>query len=86
VSRLVQECLTNIHRHSESKSAQICISREAKELSLVVQVTASAAKHLRLPSNLLIENASDRDSAPPLKLCPKAFPIKASGYPEVSAP
>jgi hypothetical protein len=43
VSRLVQECLTNIHRHSESKSAQICISREAKELSLVVQVTASAA-------------------------------------------
>jgi PAS domain S-box-containing protein len=29
IFRLVQECLTNIHRHSESKSAQIRIARDA---------------------------------------------------------
>jgi hypothetical protein len=39
-------------------------------------------KRQRLPPNLLIENASNRD---PLraKVCPEAFPIKASGYAEV---
>src|SRR5580704_9762255 len=31
-----------------------------------------------LSTNVLIENASDRDSAPPLKLCLEAFPIKTS--------
>jgi len=38
-------------------------------------------KRQRPPPNLLIENASDRD---PLraKVCPEAFPIKASGNPE----
>ena len=37
VYRLVQECLTNIHRHSGSKSAQIRIRREGKKLSLEIQ-------------------------------------------------
>ena len=38
-------------------------------------------KRQRLPPNLLIENASDRDS-PPRKSRPEAFPIKASGKSE----
>jgi PAS domain S-box-containing protein len=37
VYRLVQECLTNIHRHSGSKSAHIRIRREGKKLSLEIQ-------------------------------------------------
>ncbi|HET6142787.1 MAG TPA: response regulator [Candidatus Acidoferrales bacterium] len=37
VYRLVQECLTNIHRHSGSKSAQIRIRRERDKLSLEIQ-------------------------------------------------
>jgi PAS domain S-box-containing protein len=35
--RLVQECLTNIHRHSGSKRALISIWREARSVSLDVQ-------------------------------------------------
>ena len=37
VYRLVQECLTNIHRHSGSKSAQIRIWREAAKVSLEIR-------------------------------------------------
>ena len=37
IFRIVQECLTNIHRHSGSKTANICIRNENG--SLVVQVT-----------------------------------------------
>lgn len=37
VFRLVQECLTNIHRHSQSKSAEIRISRKEAALSLEVR-------------------------------------------------
>jgi PAS domain S-box-containing protein len=37
VYRLVQECLTNIHRHSGSKSAQIRIRREGEKVSLEIQ-------------------------------------------------
>ena len=33
IFRLVQECLTNIHRHSGSKTALIRIEREARRLS-----------------------------------------------------
>jgi len=36
VFRLVQECLTNIHRHSQSKKAEIRISRKETELMLEV--------------------------------------------------
>lgn len=35
--RLVQECLTNIHRHSESDSAEIRIVRDGDNVSLEVQ-------------------------------------------------
>jgi len=35
-------------------------------------------KRQRLPPSLLIENASDRDPAPPPQSAPEAFPIKAS--------
>jgi PAS domain S-box-containing protein len=35
--RLVQECLTNIHRHSESKNARIRIARDNESVSLEVQ-------------------------------------------------
>ncbi len=37
-------------------------------------------KRQRLPPSLLIENASDRYPLPP-KVCPEAFPIKASDHP-----
>jgi PAS domain S-box-containing protein len=35
--RLVQECLTNIHRHSGSKSAEIRIARDEESLTLEVE-------------------------------------------------
>ena len=35
--RLVQECLTNIHRHSGSKTAEITVWREDEEVFLEVQ-------------------------------------------------
>jgi PAS domain S-box-containing protein len=37
IFRLVQECLTNIHRHSESKTAVIRIAREADKIYAEVQ-------------------------------------------------
>jgi len=37
VFRLVQECLTNIHRHSGSKTATIRLSREDESVSLEIQ-------------------------------------------------
>lgn len=35
--RIVQECMTNIHRHSGSKTATIRLAREASEISLEIQ-------------------------------------------------
>jgi signal transduction histidine kinase len=37
IFRIVQECLTNIHRHSESKSASIVITRNAQHLKLEIR-------------------------------------------------
>jgi two-component system NarL family sensor kinase len=37
IFRLVQECLTNIHRHSGSKTAQIDIEREGESIHVAVQ-------------------------------------------------
>src|SRR5437763_147727 len=37
VFRIVQECLTNIHRHSDSKTAAIRLSRTKERVSLEVQ-------------------------------------------------
>jgi len=36
IFRLVQECLTNIHRHSGSKSGSILLGREKQNVSLVI--------------------------------------------------
>ena len=35
--RLVQECLTNIHRHSESKTAAIRIAQESNQVTLDIR-------------------------------------------------
>ncbi|HEY8052896.1 MAG TPA: PAS domain S-box protein [Steroidobacteraceae bacterium] len=37
VFRTVQECLTNIHRHSGSKTASICIARRAERITVTVE-------------------------------------------------
>ena len=37
IFRLVQECLTNIHRHSESKTASIRIVRDSKQITLDIR-------------------------------------------------
>jgi signal transduction histidine kinase len=37
IFRLVQECLTNIHRHSGSETAMIRISREADRVHVLVR-------------------------------------------------
>lgn len=35
--RIIQECLTNVHRHSESRTAQVEIERSAHEISVEVR-------------------------------------------------
>ena len=37
IFRIVQECLTNIHRHSESDSASIAITREARDVKIEIR-------------------------------------------------
>jgi two-component system NarL family sensor kinase len=37
VFRIVQECLTNIHRHSESNSASIAITRDVNHIKLEIR-------------------------------------------------
>jgi two-component system, sensor histidine kinase and response regulator len=37
IFRVIQECLTNIHRHSGSLTARICVSRTEKDLRIEVQ-------------------------------------------------
>jgi signal transduction histidine kinase len=37
IFRVVQECLTNIHRHSDSPSATICLSNSNEELTLEIR-------------------------------------------------
>ena len=37
IFRIVQECLTNVHRHSGSKSAEISVCRDAQNVSLEVR-------------------------------------------------
>lgn len=37
IFRLVQECLTNVHRHSGGKSAHIRIAREGENIAVEVQ-------------------------------------------------
>jgi signal transduction histidine kinase len=37
IFRIVQECLTNVHRHSGSRSAAVCITRAASQLRVEVE-------------------------------------------------
>jgi signal transduction histidine kinase len=37
IFRVVQECLTNVHRHSESPSATICLYNSSGTLKLEIQ-------------------------------------------------
>jgi two-component system, NarL family, sensor kinase len=48
VFRLVQECLTNIHRHSGSKTASIGINREADLLTVDIQDQGQGMSPARL--------------------------------------
>jgi signal transduction histidine kinase len=48
IFRLVQECLTNIHRHSEGKTASICISRESDQVTLDIRDQGQGMSPARL--------------------------------------
>ena len=48
IFRLVQECLTNIHRHSESETASIRIAREPNQISLVIRDQGKGMSAARL--------------------------------------
>ena len=53
VFRIVQECLTNIHRHSGSKTASISIQQEADHIRVVAEDVGKGipAHQLRLISD-----------------------------------
>ena len=48
VFRLVQECLTNIHRHSESKTASIRIARESNQITVAIRDQGKGISRVRL--------------------------------------
>ena len=48
IFRLVQECLTNIHRHSESKTASIRIARESNQITLDIRDQGKGMSPARL--------------------------------------
>ncbi|MGA8271480.1 MAG: PAS domain S-box protein [Candidatus Sulfotelmatobacter sp.] len=48
IFRIMQECLTNIHRHSESKTASIRITRESKQITLDIRDQGKGMSPLRL--------------------------------------
>ena len=48
IFRLVQECLTNIHRHSESETASIRIAREPNQISLDIRDQGKGMSPARL--------------------------------------
>ncbi len=48
IFRLVQECLTNIHRHSESKTASIRIARESNQIALDIRDQGKGMSRARL--------------------------------------
>jgi signal transduction histidine kinase len=48
IFRLVQECLTNIHRHSESKTATIRIARESNQIILDIRDQGKGMSGVRL--------------------------------------
>jgi PAS domain S-box-containing protein len=48
IFRLVQECLTNIHRHSESETASIRIVRESNQIALEIRDQGKGMSRARL--------------------------------------
>src|SRR5258708_39657231 len=48
IFRLVQECLKNIHRHSESKTASIRIARESNLITLDIRDQGKGMSGARL--------------------------------------
>ena len=48
VFRIVQECLTNIHRHSGSKTASICISQSGERVMVEVRDTGKGMSPAKL--------------------------------------
>ena len=48
IFRLVQECLTNIHRHSESKTASIRLTRESNQITLDIRDAGKGMSAVRL--------------------------------------
>ena len=48
IFRLVQECLTNIHRHSASKAASIRLSRESNQITLEIRDQGKGMSRERL--------------------------------------
>jgi signal transduction histidine kinase len=48
IFRLVQECLTNIHRHSASKAASIRLSRESSQITLEIRDQGKGMSRERL--------------------------------------
>jgi PAS domain S-box-containing protein len=48
IFRLVQECLTNIHRHSESETASIRIARETNQITLEIRDQGKGMSPARL--------------------------------------
>lgn len=48
IFRLMQECLTNVHRHSESKTASIRIVRESNQISLEIKDQGKGMSPARL--------------------------------------
>jgi signal transduction histidine kinase len=48
IFRLVQECLTNIHRHSESKTASIRVAREPNRICLEIEDRGKGMSPVRL--------------------------------------
>jgi signal transduction histidine kinase len=48
IFRLVQECLTNIHRHSESETASIRIARESNQITLDIRDQGKGMSSARL--------------------------------------
>jgi PAS domain S-box-containing protein len=48
IFRLVQECLTNIHRHSESETASIRIARESNQIALDIRDQGKGMSPARL--------------------------------------
>jgi signal transduction histidine kinase len=54
IFRIVQECLTNIHRHSGSTSANICLSQNPDEVQLVIRDQGKGIPSARLHEGDLV--------------------------------